>query len=259
MGLDYQYLIQNETMQTIDWIWLLHPILAVALIYPLLGVVLSLSLKTRNRRLKRQNNIPAKVGREHSGLGRWLSAGVVLIVLLALAVMISSEQSLGELEGGINRALRLLLVLVGSCIALITTWRDKRPAYRASCSLLCWAGVIYLGMQPEVYRLSDNPLEAEFWQSHFWGGVGLVGLMLLSLASRPEIMGKLSWRWLHITANCLAVLIFLAEAITGPKALLEIPLSWQKPLIEQAKSEYSANHLQKAEQPVKIYWSNENS
>ncbi len=259
MGLDYQYLIQNETMQTIDWIWLLHPILAVALIYPLLGVVLSLSLKTRNRRLKRQNNIPAKVGREHSGLGRWLSAGVVLIVLLALAVMISSEQSLGELEGGINRALRLLLVLVGSCIALIATLRGKRPAYRASCSLLCWAGVIYLGMQPEVYRLSDNPLEAEFWQSHFWGGVGLVGLMLLSLASRPEIMGKLSWRWLHITANCLAVLIFLAEAITGPKALLEIPLSWQKPLIEQAKSEYSANHLQKAEQPVKIYWSNENS
>ena len=246
-------------MQTIDWIWLLHPILAVALIYPLLGVVLSLSLQTRNRRLKRQNNIPAKVGREHSLLGRWLSAGVVSIVLLALAVMISSEKSLSELEGGINRAVRLLVVLLGSCIALISTWRDKHPAYRASCSLLCWAGIIYLGMQPEVYRLSDNPLEAEFWQSHFWGGVGLVGLMLLSLASRPEIMGKLSWRWLHITANCLAVLIFLAEAITGPKALLEIPLSWQKPLIEQAKSEYSANHLQKAEQPVKIYWSNENS
>ncbi|HGY5556042.1 MAG TPA: DUF4079 domain-containing protein [Prochlorococcus sp.] len=232
-------------MQTIDWIWLLHPILAVALIYPLLGVVLSLSLQTRNRRLKRQNNIPAKVGREHSLLGRWLSAGVVSIVLLALAVMISSEKSLSELEGGINRAVRLLVVLVGSCIALISTWRDKRPAYRASCSLLCWAGVIYLGMQPEVYRLSDNPLEAEFWQSHFWGGVGLVGLMLLSLASRQEIVGNLAWRWVHITANCLAVVIFVAEAITGPKALLEIPLNWQKPLIQQAKAERGAIPVQK--------------
>ncbi len=233
-------------MQTVDWIWLLHPIFAVVLIYPLLGVVLNLSLQTRSRRLKRQNESPANVGSLHSNLGRWLSAGVVAIVLLALVVMISTEHPLMEFEGGLIRAGLLLLVLIGSCIALLTTWRDKRPAYRASFSLLCWAGVIVLGMQPEVFRLGDNPLKAEFWQSHFWGGIGLVGLMLFSLASRQEILRDLRWRWLHITANSLAAVIFLTEAITGPKALLEIPLSWQKPYIQQAKAERVANYTPNA-------------
>ncbi|KGG27523.1 hypothetical protein EV13_1924 [Prochlorococcus sp. MIT 0702] len=167
---------------------------------------------------------------------------MVAIVLLALVVMISTEHPLMEFEGGLIRAGLLLLVLIGSCIALLTTWRDKRPTYRACFSLLCWAGVIVLGMQPEVFRLGDNPLKAEFWQSHFWGGIGLVGLMLFSLASRQEILRDLRWRWLHITANSLAAVIFLAEAITGPKALLEIPLSWQKPYIQQAKAERVANY-----------------
>ena len=236
-------------MQTLDWIWLLHPIFAVALIYPLLGVVLNLSLQTRSRRLKLQNESPANVGSVHSNLGRWLSAGVIAIVLLALVVMLSTEHPLTEFEGGLIRAGLLLLVLIGSCIALLTTWRDKRPAYRAGFSLLCWAGVIVLGMQPEVFRLGDNPLKAEFWQSHFWGGIGLVGLMLFSLASRQEILRDLRWRWLHITANSLAAVIFLAEAITGPKALLEIPLNWQKPYIQQAKAERVANYNADAPQP----------
>ena len=101
-------------------------------------------------------------------------------------------------------------------------------------------------MQPEVFRLGDTPLKAEFWQSHFWGGIGLVGLMLFSLASRQEILRDLRWRWLHITANSLAAVIFLAEAITGPKALLEIPLNWQKPYIQQAKAERVANYTANA-------------
>ena len=28
-------------------------------------------------------------------------------------------------------------------------------------------------VQGEVYRLSDNPFQLAFWQSHFWGGIGL--------------------------------------------------------------------------------------
>ena len=59
----------------------------------------------------------------------------------------------------------------------------------------------------------------------------MVGLMLFSLAARPEILRDLRLRRLHVTANVLAALLFVAQGITGTRDLLEIPLSWQKPTI----------------------------
>jgi hypothetical protein len=214
-------------MQSVDWLWLLHPALAVVLVYPLFGVVLRLAQQTRDRRLTQAKH-PPTVGRDHADLGKWLAGSVVAIVLLAEAVVIVTKHPLSAFEGGGSRLALLLLVLVGSGVALAALWRVKRPAYRASFALLCWAGVIGLGLQPEVFRLSDNPLEPAFWQSHFWGGVGLTGLMLFSVACRPEIHKHLRWRRLHVSANVLAALIFLAQGISGPRDLLEIPLSWQK-------------------------------
>ena len=55
--------------------------------------------------------------------------------------------------------------------------------------------------------------------------------MLFSLAARPEILRDLRLRRLHVTANVLAALLFVAQGITGTRDLLEIPLSWQKPTI----------------------------
>ena len=55
--------------------------------------------------------------------------------------------------------------------------------------------------------------------------------MLLSLAVRPEIHRDLRWRRLHLSLNVLATVIFLAQGLSGPRDLLEIPLSWQKPTI----------------------------
>ena len=46
--------------------------------------------------------------------------------------------------------------------------------------------------------------------------------MLLSLSARPEILRDLRFRRL------LAAPLFLAQAISGTRDLLEIPLSWQK-------------------------------
>ena len=72
-------------MTTSDWLWILHPALAVVLVYPLLGVVVRLAWQTRQRRLAGVKH-PLTVGRDHSDLGRWLAASVVLIVLVALTV-----------------------------------------------------------------------------------------------------------------------------------------------------------------------------
>lgn len=214
-------------MQTVDWFWILHPALAVVLIYPLLGMVIRLAIQTRRRRVNRER-LPATTGRDHADLGQWLAAGVVAIVLVALTVVIATKSSPADFEGGGARALSLLLVLLGTVIALLALWRVKHWGYRLSFALLTWIGVLGLGAQPEVWRLSDNPLSAEFWQSHYWAGVAVVGLMLLSLAARPETLRDLRWRRLHIAANGLAALLFVLQGFTGTRDLLEIPLRWQQ-------------------------------
>ena len=91
--------------------------------------------------------------------------------------------------------------------------------------------MLTLGAQPEVWRLSDDPLSPAFWQSHYWAGVAVTGLMLFSLAARPEILRDLRLRRLHVTASVLAALLFVMQGITGTRDLLEIPLSWQKPAV----------------------------
>ena len=212
-------------MQTLDWLFLLHPVLAVVLIYPLLGVVIRLGLQTRQRRVNKAN-LPPTMGREHNQLGQWLAAAVVTLVLIALAVVISAKQTADS-----ARQLPLLLAWLGTATSLVALWRVQSAGLRLSFCLITWFGLLALGAQPEVFRLSDNPLEAAFWQSHYWGGVLVSGLMLFNLAAWPEIQRNLRWRRLHLSANVLAAVLFLSQGISGSRDLLEIPLSWQKPYI----------------------------
>ena len=113
-------------MAGVDWLWILHPFLAVVVVYPLLGVVLRLAVQTRARRLQSQK-LPVTVGRDHSDLGRWLAAAVVLLVLIALSVVIGTKVPLVQFEGGLARAIQLLLVLFGTIVSLLALWRCKRP------------------------------------------------------------------------------------------------------------------------------------
>ena len=218
-------------MTTIDWFWILHPALMVTIAYPLLGVVLHLARRTRQRRLGR-SRLPASSGAEHSDLGTALAVAVVLIEVLALAVVIGTKAPLGQFSGGPGRLVGLGLLALGTLAALAALLRLQRPAGRAGFAWLTWAGVLTLGSQNEVWRLSDDPLSPAFWQSHYWGGAGLTGLLLFALAARLEIQRDPRWRRLHVGANALAALLFLAQAISGSRDLLEIPLSWQKPAIQ---------------------------
>ena len=70
-------------MTITDWLWIIHPALAVVLIYPLIGMVVRLALQTRQSRVAKVKHPPV-VGHDHSVLGRWLAASVVLLVLFAL-------------------------------------------------------------------------------------------------------------------------------------------------------------------------------
>lgn len=249
-------------MELIDWLWIIHPALAVVLIYPLAGVVMSLGLQTRRYRVD-EAKPSTTVGQNHIDLGKWLAAGMVALVLVGIAVPIltksfwpapdpGSLQALSlQLVHGTDhshttvetaevlgkspdlRGLSLLLALAGTLSALVVLLRVQPRWQRILFALITWAGILGLGAQPEVWRVSDDPSSFAFWTSHYWTGVGLVGLMIFSVAIRPEIVRRMGWRRVHIAVNILAAVLFVAQGISGPKDLLEIPLHWQQPAIYQ--------------------------
>jgi hypothetical protein len=219
-------------MTTIDWFSLLHPVLVILFVYPVVGATIRLGILARERRLKIHPQ-PPSVGVEHADHGRWLTGGVVLAVLIALTYSFISKFIVPEppFAGGLPRLALLLLVSAGTFLSLVGLWRVKGPALRASFALLTWAGLLGLGSQAEIWRLSDNPLTGAFWSSHYWSGVLLTGLLLFSMAARPEILRSLRMRRLHVSANVLVAVLLAVQAITGSRDLLEIPLSWQRPAI----------------------------
>ena len=219
-------------MTAIDWFALLHPVLVILFVYPVVGATIRLGILVRERRLGVTKQLPA-VTREHADHGRWVTAGVVVAVLIALLYSFLSKalEPGAAFSGGLPRLALLLLVAAGTLVALLALLRVKRAPLRASFGLLTWAGLLGLGSQPEIWRLSDNPLSGAFWSSHYWSGVLLTGLLLFTLAARPEISRQLRWRRLHLAANLLVMVLLAVQAITGSRDLLEIPLSWQKPAI----------------------------
>ena len=72
-------------MQAIDWLSIIHPFLAVTVIYPLMGVVARLGLQTRQRRVEKAK-LPPSTGRDHSNLGQWPTVAVLVIVLAVVIV-----------------------------------------------------------------------------------------------------------------------------------------------------------------------------
>ncbi|MBE9040747.1 DUF4079 domain-containing protein, partial [Oscillatoriales cyanobacterium LEGE 11467] len=79
-------------MDTKDLLRLVHPAIAVAIVYPIVGMVVNMAWQTRQRRLQvtsgEKSTIPPVVGREHVKIGRWLTGSVVGISLLALAYVL---------------------------------------------------------------------------------------------------------------------------------------------------------------------------
>lgn len=78
-------------MNAVDIAGLVHPALAVAFVFPFIGVVVNYAWQTRQRRLQLQSKeggkskIPPTVGAEHLRIGRWLSNMVVGLALIGLA------------------------------------------------------------------------------------------------------------------------------------------------------------------------------
>ena len=220
-------------LSALQWLSLLHPLLMVLFVYPVIGATIRIGIHVRERRLG-QYPLPASVGPEHLDHGRWLTTAMVLAVLLALgwSLLHAGAWGTGAIGTGAivtvpganwpHRPLALTLggaAALASCLAL---WRVKRPWLRACFALTCWLALLGLGLQPEVPRWSDNPLDWTFWRSHFWGGWLLCGLLLFAMASAPEIRSKPLLRRLHLAANILVALLMAVQAITGCRDLLQL-------------------------------------
>jgi len=227
-----------QPLSALQWLSLLHPLLMVLFVYPVIGATIRIGIHVRERRLD-QYPLPASVGPEHLDHGRWLTTAMVLAVLLALgwsflhagaistgaiATGAPGTAAIGTVPGA-NWPHRPLALALGAAAALascLALWRVKRPWLRACFALTCWLALLGLGLQPEVPRWSDNPLDLTFWRSHFWGGWLLCGLLLFAMAAAPEIRSRPLLRRLHLAANVLVALLMAVQAITGCRDLLQL-------------------------------------
>lgn len=222
-------------MELQDTLALLHPAIAIIVVFPLIGIVLNRALLTRQRRLQvadgEKSKIPPVVGSEHVAIGNWLSRSVVGVALLGMAYPIFSKMlsndTLTKEPFRVFFALAIFLLSI-ACFTLLFKARVK--LWRGIFATFTGMGLIILGAQPEIYR-RDN----EWFVSHYYYGITAALLMIFSVAIVPDIYQDKQnrWRTAHIILNCFALLLFIGQGMTGARDLLEIPLHWQEHYIYQ--------------------------
>ena len=221
-------------MTTLDWLRLIHPTLAAVFVFPLIGIVANFALQTRQRRLQlaeakaikaeggtaKKSKIPPTVGAEHVQIGRWLTGSVVGVSLIGLAYPIFKNLNQAKIwaedpfQGLFVVAMFVLTIATLACL-----YRSQGKVQRILFATLPSAGIIILGLQDGVYRRTN-----EWFISHYYYGVVASILMIASLAILPEIYRSLTWRRVHTALNCLALLLFLGQGLTGMRDLFEIGL-----------------------------------
>lgn len=208
-----------------DLILLLHPVIAVAFVFPLIGIVVQLALKVRQRRLQSDKSVAPQSGREHVLTGKMLTGAVVGITLLALANDIGNALLKQQ---NIWKITEIGLLFFGTIAALVLLYRAKNRLWRAVFAVFCGMGLVILGCQDGIYRNTEH-----WYISHYYYGMTAALLMIFALAILPDIYRNLSWRNIHICLNVAALLLFVGQSITGTRSLLEIPLHWQESYIQQ--------------------------
>ncbi|ACK65234.1 conserved hypothetical protein [Rippkaea orientalis PCC 8801] len=211
-------------MKPVDFLLIIHPAIAVVFVFPLIGIVSYFAWQTRQRRLESANGnktkIPPIVGREHVLIGRWLSSAVVGVTLLGLARPISENIITKQLiSTNLFSVIFIVFMFALTIASLVILLRSRQKHWRGIFATLTGIGIVVLGFQEGVFR-RDN----EWYVSHFYFGILAALLMTFSLAVIEDIYQDKSNRWrnLHIILNCVALLLFMGQGMTGTRDLLEI-------------------------------------
>jgi hypothetical protein len=222
-------------MELDDLLALLHPTIAIAVVFPLIGIVVNRAWLVRERRLQigegQKSKVAPFVGAEHVAIGNWLSIAVVSVALLGMgqpmfAKMIKKDTFAQEPF----RVLLVVAVYLLTIAALTFLFKANDKLWRGVFAAFTGLGLIILGLQPEIYRR-----DSEWFVSHYYYGIAAALLMLFSLAIVQDIYRDKTnrWRTIHIVLNCFALLLFFGQGFTGSRDLLEIALTWQKPHLKQ--------------------------
>jgi hypothetical protein len=124
----------------------------------------------------------------------------------------------------------IVLMFAATVTSLVLLLRAKQRLWRGIFATLTGVGLIILGSQDGVFRRAS-----EWYLSHYYIGIAAAMLIIFSLAIAPDIHKDHSQRWrkIHTILNCIALLLFIGQEITGTRDLLEIPLRWQESYIYQ--------------------------
>ncbi len=225
-------------MELQDIFALLHPAIAIIVVFPLIGIVVNRALLTRQRRLQtkegQKSKIPPVVGTEHLTMGNWLSISVVGVALLGLFYPIVSKMlERDTLSKEPFRVFFVGAVFLLSIASFTLLFKAKVKLWRGIFATLTGMGLIILGWQPEIYHRHN-----EWFVSHYYYGITAALLMIFSVAIVQDIYQDKQnrWRVAHIIVNCFALLLFMGQGITGARDLLEIPLHWQQNYIKKCNS-----------------------
>ena len=211
---------------TKDIIGLIHPAIAIILVFPIIGIVSNYAWQTRQRRLEikdsKKSKTPPIVGREHVKLGRWLTGSVVGVNLIGLAYSIVYKNFIINFRRDsldMVQATLITLIFISTIASFVMLFRAGPKLWRGIFATLSGMGLIILGAQEGVWRLSE-----EWYWSHYYYGMGVSLLMIFSLAIIEDIYKDRTNRWrnVHIILNCFALLLFIGQGITGARDLLEI-------------------------------------
>ncbi|MBE9175933.1 DUF4079 domain-containing protein [Synechocystis salina LEGE 06155] len=217
---------------------LLHPAIAIIVVFPLLGIVLNRALLTRERRLAikagEKSKVPPVVGTEHVAIGKYLTMAVVCVTFLGLAYPLFSKFiNRNTISQEPLRVFFVVVLFALSIASFVFLFRSKTKLGRGIFAVLTGMGLVLLGCQPEIYRRGH-----EWFVSHFYYGILAALLMIFSVATIQDIYQDRQNRWrnAHVIINSLALLLFISQGITGARDLLEIPLHWQAPYVYQCDS-----------------------
>jgi len=208
-------LLSVPSLTTDQWLGLVHPVLIILFVYPVVGATIRLGILARERRLD-LNPIAPTVPVEHADHGRWVTGVVVLAMLIGMA----HDVATAPLAAGDSHFAPLVMAGAGVIATFAALLRTRPTAPRLAWAFSTWLGLLLLGSQPGVVRGADWPWQSAFWQSHYWGGIALSGLLLLSMGLQGEIGRRPKIRRLHVGLNLVVALLLATQAISGTRNLL---------------------------------------
>ena len=125
---------------------LAHPVLMILFVYPVFGATVRLGILAREKRLD-LNPIADTVPIEHAQHAAWAVGGILVAIPIALSVSLLKTTS------------PLALVLVAGVVlfSYSKVLKTKLIWQRLAWAATSWIGLLLLGLQPAVVRLSDQP------------------------------------------------------------------------------------------------------